>query len=410
MFSKVFIFLIFLCPLKWLGEGNNLSAQGTWTQKANFAGTNRVMAIGFSIGNKGYISLGASCGICLNDLWEWDQVTNTWTQKAAFPGTAITGAVAFSIGTKGYVGTGNTGSTYTNEFWEWDQTNNVWTQKANFGGTGRWHAIGFSIGTKGYIGTGDDNSVSSWAHDFWEWDQATDSWTQRANYPGGAKADAVGFSVLNRGYIVTGDTFSAPNSTFSTQELLEYNPGTNLWTTKASFVGIARQSATGFSIGNKGYVGTGETGLTDFWEWDQNLDVWTQKANYGGAGVYWAVGFSIGNRGYIGTGLIPSLGSTDEFWEYNPDGIDNISEVYNEPAVSVYPNPITASATFIFTDAQKNAVLKIYDLLGKEIREFEIPNGAKSFIFEKENISSGVYFYKISSQEKNRFSGKLVIE
>ncbi|MCX6310625.1 MAG: T9SS type A sorting domain-containing protein [Bacteroidetes bacterium] len=318
-------------------------------------------------------------------------------------------SVGFSIGTKGYIGTGydNNNSSALNDFWEWNQGTNVWTQKTNFGGAARYGAIGFSILTKGYIGTGYYNG-NIFCQDFWEWDQVTNVWTQKANYSGGGRGDAVGFSILGKGYIATGDTFISASATQSTQDLLEYDPVMNMWLNKANFGGSARQFASGFSIGNKGYVGIGDGFLIDFWEWDQSLDVWTQKANYGGGGLYLAVGFSIGNRGYFGSGNF--TGCSQQFWEYNPDGIDNVSEVYNEPAVSVYPNPITASATFIFTDAQKNAVLKIYDLLGKEIREFEIPNGAKCFIFEKENISSGVYFYQISSQEKNRFSGKLVIE
>jgi len=64
-------------------------------------------------------------------------------------------AVGFSIGTKGYIGNGNNGSGIP-DFWEWDQATNVWTQKQNFGT--RDQAIGFSIGAKGYIGTGAPNT------------------------------------------------------------------------------------------------------------------------------------------------------------------------------------------------------------------------------------------------------------
>ena len=41
-----------------------------------------------------------------NDFWEYDPTTNTWTQKANFGGTPRDGAVGFSIGSKGYIGTG----------------------------------------------------------------------------------------------------------------------------------------------------------------------------------------------------------------------------------------------------------------------------------------------------------------
>ena len=40
------------------------------------------------------------------DFWEYDPIANTWTQKADFGGTARAVAVGFSIGSKGYIGTG----------------------------------------------------------------------------------------------------------------------------------------------------------------------------------------------------------------------------------------------------------------------------------------------------------------
>ena len=40
------------------------------------------------------------------DFWEYDPATNTWTQKADFGGTTRSVAVGFSIGSKGYIGTG----------------------------------------------------------------------------------------------------------------------------------------------------------------------------------------------------------------------------------------------------------------------------------------------------------------
>jgi len=92
----------------------------------------------------------------------------TWTQKADFGGGERIGAVGFSIGTKGYIGTGHDGTIYHNDFWEYDPTTNSWTQKANFGGSIRAGATGFSIGSKGYIGLGSDTSGHT--KDFWEYD------------------------------------------------------------------------------------------------------------------------------------------------------------------------------------------------------------------------------------------------
>ena len=166
-------------------------------------------AAGFSIGNKGYIGTGLlnmeDHFIIYKDFWEWDQATNVWTKKADFAGMARYGAVGFSIGNKGYIGTGyGVMRIYLfKDFWEWDQATDTWTKKADFGGAARASAVGFSIGNKGYIGTGYDGGILYYK-DFWEWDQATDAWTRKADFAGDARIRAVGVSIGNKGYIGTG--------------------------------------------------------------------------------------------------------------------------------------------------------------------------------------------------------------
>ena len=71
-----------------------------------------------------------------------------WTQKADFGGAARSGAVGFSIGNKGYMGTGVSGNTKFNDFWEYDPETNVWTQKANVTFTGRNNATSFTLEEK----------------------------------------------------------------------------------------------------------------------------------------------------------------------------------------------------------------------------------------------------------------------
>lgn len=93
----------------------------------------------------------------------------------------------------------------------------------------------------------------------------------------------------------------------------------NTWTHKTDFGGTARQDTVGFSIGSKGYIGTGSDGSVkkDFWEYDPAANVWTQKVDLAGTVRTKAVGFSIGNKGYIGAGSNGSY-SNNNFWEYDP--------------------------------------------------------------------------------------------
>src|SRR4051812_2919784 len=94
------------------------------------------------------------------------------------------------------------------------------------------------------------------------------------------------------------------------------------WTQKADFGGGAGTGLVGFSIGSKGYFGTGvdviENHLRAFWEYDPATDTWTQKADFGGTGRAYAVGFSIDSKGYVGTGEILFVGELKDFWEYDP--------------------------------------------------------------------------------------------
>src|SRR5207244_2607164 len=117
-----------------------------------------LVAVGFSIGNIGYITG--------SDFWQYDPSANTWTQKTDFVGGHRFLAVGFSISSRGYMGTGFDNLTrWRKNFWEYDPSTDTWAQKADFGGTARHSAVGFNIGNKGYIGTGVD--VTGLKKDFW---------------------------------------------------------------------------------------------------------------------------------------------------------------------------------------------------------------------------------------------------
>jgi len=302
---------------------------GTWTKKENVPGGGRLAAVGFSIGNKGYIGIGdiGNGYVGKKDFWEYDQPSNTWTQKADFAGGDREYAVGFSIGDKGYIGIGidHDGSmlnrTEFKDFWEYDPSSNTWTQKADFPGGVRFDAVGFSIGNKGYIGMGTDDGFFTEREqtDFWEYDPASNSWTKKADFPGGKRLGTVGFSIGNKGYIGTGIIWE--KSDFSNdykKDFWEYDPSTNVWTKKADFPGEERAYAVGFSVGNKGYVGTGSIessykGLKDIWEYNPASNSWTKKPDIQ-QGRASAVSFSIGNKGYVGTGI----DGGNDFWEFVP--------------------------------------------------------------------------------------------
>src|ERR1035437_213595 len=147
---------------------------------------------------------------------------------------------------------------------------------------------------------------------------AQNTWTQKADLAGVARWQPVAFSIGTKGYIGTGY-----DNTQYLNDFWEYDQATNTWIQKASLPGYSRGLAVGFSIGTKGYVGTGwHAGISqqmqDFYEWDQSTDTWTQKANVPAPARNSAVGFSICTNGYIGLGNIATSTYTNDFWEYNP--------------------------------------------------------------------------------------------
>lgn len=292
----------------------------TWCQKSNFGGIARKGAVAFSIGNKGYVGTGDGGSGGKKDFWEYDPATDSWTQKADFGGTARFDAVGFSIGLKGYIGTGNDISGSTGDFWEYNPATNTWTQKANFPGF-RVKATGFSIGNKGYLGTG----ASGISNDFWEYNPTTDVWTQKANVGNAPRYGSFGFSIGNKGYIGGGFV----NTLFGfllSNDVWEYNPSSNIWLQKADLLnGYYTGAIKGFSIGNKGYVGTGlappgntNNPTTVFSEFDPVLNVWTPRANVGGAVRFETAALSIAGRGYVCGGQNGSFTLLNDFWEYTP--------------------------------------------------------------------------------------------
>jgi len=176
------------------------------------------------------------------------------------------------------------------------------------------------------------------------------------------------------------------------------------WALKAIFSGGARIEIASFSIGNKGYFGTGFDGASykqDFWEWDQATDVWTQKANFGGTARDRATGFSIGTKGYIGTGF--DGGYKQDFWEYAGPG-SGVNEINLDDLISVYPNP--SNGKFTLSSEITKGEISIYNISGEKVYSSTVNRKQETV-----NLSSqpnGIYFLTIKT-EQGTANKKLII-
>jgi N-acetylneuraminic acid mutarotase len=179
-----------------------------------------------------------------------------------------------------------------------------------------------------------------------------DSWAQKADVPTGGlvgREEVSGFSIGNKGYIGPGlgnDTTPPTTGMTFNNSFWEYDPGTNLWTQKTTLPSTPRRMYVGFAINGKGYFGTGQYGVSrdDFWEYDPGSDSWTQKANLTGGARYHAAGFSLLGKGYIGTGDDGFNNLYDDFWEYDP-----LTNIWTQKAD--YPSDSVAGAACFGIDS-----------------------------------------------------------
>ena len=160
------------------------------------------------------------------------------------------------------------------------------------------------------------------------------SWKRLADFPT-IRYKAASFSIGSKGYVGTGLT---PDSLKN--DLWEYDPDKNTWIQMASLPAPGRRGAIGFSINQKGYLGSGlkdSSFANDFWVYDPSTNQWTPKADIpidtiaGFTGTI--VSFSAAGKGYIKASL-----NDPNFFEYNPEtnswtpkadfpGIGNVSQV-----------------------------------------------------------------------------------
>ncbi|HJU45493.1 MAG TPA: kelch repeat-containing protein [Chitinophagaceae bacterium] len=269
-------------------------------------------------------------GACKSDSTSTTDLVGDWVNRFSFNGVARSEAVSFTIGTKSYIGGGFDGVKRLNDFWEYDVTTGLWRKVKTFPGTARSGAIAFAIDSKGYVGTGiDDNGIR--LNDFYEYTPGVSlsdsgTWVQKNNFGGTARQEATGFTIGTKGYVIAGYDGNY------LKDFWEYTPGSDSWMLKA-FPGNKRREATAFVINGKAYLATGINNgvvMNDFWEYDPagTGNGWTKKRDISNTSTESyddtysitrsnGVSFVINNKGYVVGG---ENGATSDCWEYDPSG------------------------------------------------------------------------------------------
>ena len=211
---------------------------------------------------------------------------------------------------------------------------------------------------------------------------AQGTWTQKSNVGGVGRCGAIAFSIGTKGYIGTGQ--DSVNSINPFMDFWEWNQATNVWTQKANFGGGTRAYAFSFPSGNKGYVGGGVSGgnvKKDFWRYDPVSNSWLQKTDFGGSFREFAVAFSISGKGYVGTGWGGSY--KNDLWAY-----DTLSNSWTQKANL---GGVKRDLAVGFAINGKGYIGTGIDSLGNSLSDFWEYDPATNNWQQKANFISGIY-------------------
>ena len=317
--KKFLPFVLFVVLVACRKHNNTSSSPSQWVQTSSFIGNLATDPVGFGIGNRIYIGMGSpSLGAeRATQSYGYDIGANSWFQVASFPNPTIAGSgVGFAIGATGYVLLAK--DTLAGELWAYDTAQNVWTKMADFPGRLTDATTGFSVNGKAYVGFGDTSD----ARQFYQYDPASNAWSAVSDFPGAQTGGTASFVIGGYAYIgLGGNLVSEVDQAFYAQ-VYRYDAANNSWRGCAVFPGAQRFGATGFSVGNMGYIAGGidvnGKYLKDVWQYDPAANAWTRESDFPGSGRVAALGFSGSAAGYFGCGIGASAAGYPDLWKFTP--------------------------------------------------------------------------------------------
>jgi hypothetical protein len=137
-----------------------------WAQRNSMnTSDKRTGAIAFVYGGEAYIVSGSNNGSVVTEMAKYTPSTGNWTKKRDIANISTdsyddnynsivrSNAVGFVIGNKGYLTTGENGSNIKTT-WEYNFADDLWTAVTSFERSDRNSAVGFTVKGKGYVATG----------------------------------------------------------------------------------------------------------------------------------------------------------------------------------------------------------------------------------------------------------------
>ncbi len=145
----------------------------------------------------------------------------------------------------------------------------------------------------------------------------------------------------------------------------------------------------------KGYIG-GKGG--DFGGGDGGGTM--QNGGFPGGGGGGGNGGAPGPGGKGGQGMI--------LITYTLPKVSKTTDIVNHLSITISPNPFKSSTTIAFKEEQRNTVVKVIDILGKEINSQTF--SGKEFVLEKGAMQAGIYFVYVMDNKNNKCIRKVILQ
>ena len=332
------------------------AVEGTWIIKADmptarmYLSTSVVNGKIYAIGGASKIEVGISA------VEEYDPTTDTWTEKSPMP-TPRWGFATSTVNGKIYAiggAEGHPGSP-SKAVEEYDPATDTWATKADMP-TARWGLSTSAVNGKIYaIGGGIPNGLRTVE----EYDPATDTWTSKASMTIGRYSLSTN-TVNGKIYAIGGVTFYPS----TTPRVEEYDPEIDKW---SSFTKIASMPAprTFFStsvVNGKIYAVGGSDGpdgapVSVVYEYDPETNIWTTKEDMLTArmvlstssvdGKIYAIGGSTIAMPWNASVIVEAYDPNPLVVDFNGDGILDINDLVilieywgtDEPLCDIAPEP-----------------------------------------------------------------------
>lgn len=269
-----------------------------------------------------------------------------------------------------------------------------WKKNSSFSNHVIEKGVAFSSDDFGYAGLGTDNA--GYHNDFWKYNPEKDFWEKAESFPAQPRIFSVAFSIGNKGYVGTG-LAGTENMHQGTNDFWEYDTQKNSWIQKANFPGGPRYAAVGFSINGKGYITLGANQAShynDLLEYNPATNQWSKKADFPENGKSDASVFVIDNEAYILFGQAKELfPSKKNSWKYSP--------AKNEwKAFADFPDAPRVGA-IVFSYQNKGYALGGTNGAAKRFQDFWEYDAAKNRWAERADVPFGICSYGFSFVIKN---------